>query len=294
VADRTKPPTSTTAGILRPEEFAQHVDLSRWPADDLDRWVEYFWGLRWSLPPGSSYLSAVVPHPAVNLTVERAAHPRPGLAEQDAVVTGVVTRRFDTLLQGDGAVVGAKFRPGGLAALTGRSARDWTDRDVPVDEVLPAAVDALRAADPHEQDPAAISGALVPLTIGAADDPTYDRVLEVVADMLADRSLVSVAQVEERHAVSGRTLQRWFAHYVGVGPKWVLARHRLHDAVTELDAGYDGPLSELAARYGWYDQSHFVRDFRSLTGVPPGEYAGRAQPSGAQPSAAQPSGKAAS
>jgi AraC-like DNA-binding protein len=105
--------------------------------------------------------------------------------------------------------------------------------------------------------------------------------------MLEDRGLVAVAQVEERHAVSGRTLQRWFSRYVGVGPKWALARYRLHDAVTELDEGYDGPLADLAARYGWYDQSHFVRDFRSLTGVTPGEYAasgaGGGQPSGNDP-----------
>jgi AraC-like DNA-binding protein len=87
--------------------------------------------------------------------------------------------------------------------------------------------------------------------------------------------LLTVAQVEERHGVSDRTLQRWFARYVGVGPKWVLARYRLHDVVTELDQGHAGPLADVAARHGWYDQSHFVRDFRSLTGVTPGEYAAR-------------------
>ncbi len=285
---RTNPPTSaqrtsSTAGILRPEEFARHVSLSRWDAGSPARWVEYFWGLRWSLPAGASYLSHVVPHPAVNLTVEHATHPRPGLAPQAVLVTGVVTRRFDTRVEGNGAVVGVKFRRGGLTALTGVPARAWTDRDVTASEVLPPEVTAsLAATDPSavlDAGPAVVQEALAPLTIAAPDDPTYSRVLEVVADMLADRSLVTVAQVEERHAVSGRTLQRWFSHYVGVGPKWVLARYRMHDAVTELDAGYTGPLADLAARYGWYDQSHFVRDFRVLTGVTPGEYAGGAQPS---------------
>ena len=64
--------------------------------------------------------------------------------------------------------------------------------------------------------------------------------------MLDDRSLVAVAEVEERHGVSVRTLQRHFTHYVGVGPKWVLARYRMHDAVAELDGGYAGSLTELA------------------------------------------------
>ena len=79
--------------------------------------------------------------------------------------------------------------------------------------------------------------------------------------MLADRQLQRVADVERLHHLSARTLQRLFERYVGVGPKWVLARYRIHDAVGELDAGYDGTIADLAASLGWYDQAHFVRDF---------------------------------
>ena len=50
----------------------------------------------------------------------------------------------------------------------------------------------------------------------------------------------------------------------------MLARYRIHDAVTELDPGYDGSLADLAARYGWFDQAHFTREFTDLVGVPPG------------------------
>jgi len=71
-------------------------------------------------------------------------------------------------------------------------------------------------------------------------DARYGALLAIVSDMLADRELVSVAQVEQRHHVTSRTLQRWFMHYVGVGPKWVLARYRMHDVVTAIDGGYAG------------------------------------------------------
>ena len=94
--------------------------------------------------------------------------------------------------------------------------------------------------------------------------------------MLADHSLLTVADVADRHAVTVRTLQRLFTHYVGVGPKWVLARYRLHDAVADLDAGWPGTLTDLAVRYGWYDQAHFTRDFTALVGVTPGQYRDRA------------------
>ena len=85
-----------------------------------------------------------------------------------------------------------------------------------------------------------------------------------------------MADVAHRHGLTVRTLQRLFTHYVGVGPKWVLARYRMHDAVADLDAGWDGTLTDLAVRYGWYDQAHFTRDFTALVGVTPGQYRDRA------------------
>jgi AraC-like DNA-binding protein len=190
------------------------------------------------------------------------------------VVTGVVTRRFDVDVAGWGRVVGVKFRPGGLAALTGGAAAAWTDRTVPAAGIVPAAVvtelsDADLAASPREWASAAEAALL---RLAPDDDPRYTDLLEIVAGMLTDRSLLTVADVCARHAVSERTLQRLFTHYVGVGPKWVLARYRMHDVVTAIDAGYDGTLTDLAVRFGWYDQAHFTRDFTALVGVTPGQY----------------------
>ena len=54
------------------------------------------------------------------------------------------------------------------------------------------------------------------------EDDRYDEVLTIVADMLVDPSLLTVAQVGARHGLSTRSLQRLFHHYVGVNPKWVL------------------------------------------------------------------------
>ena len=45
-----------------------------------------------------------------------------------------------------------------------------------------------------------------------------------------------VEDLAARRHVSARTLQRVFRRYVGVGPKWVLQRHRLHEAIEQLSA----------------------------------------------------------
>ena len=267
--------TSTQAGILRPEEFATYAGLVRTPAGDrLAPWVEYHWTLTWDLPRGTSFTSSTLPHPACNVTVELGTT-RPEVDGDPVVVTGVVTERFDVVTEGRGWVHGAKFRPGGLAALADVDASTLADRTVPAAVVLPEPVVAdLRAIGPDLAAGVAAArteAALAPL-VPADPDPSYETVLRLVEDMLGDRTLLQVAQVVERHGIPRRRLERLFARYVGASPKWVLARYRMHDVVTALDGGYDGSLADLAAELGWYDQAHFTRDFTRLVGVPPGDY----------------------
>ncbi|WP_377640041.1 DUF6597 domain-containing transcriptional factor [Oryzobacter terrae] len=275
----TSQPTASTSGILRPDLLARHVDVRRWACGPgVERWVENHWSLRWDLPDGTAFPSQTLPHPTCSLTLEVGDHTRDGLPPGEVLlVTGVVTRRFDVEVRGRGRVAGVRFRPGGLAALTNGPARDWTDAVVPASDVLPDELCAVLSDPALAEDPerwaAAAEDGLVALDPGP--DEHHDLLLAVCATMLADHDLLTVTDVAARFATSARTLQRLFLDLVGVGPKWVLARYRMHDAVAELDAGFDGTLADLAHRWGWYDQAHFTRDFTALVGVTPAQYRDR-------------------
>lgn len=272
-----RPSTAGDGGLLQPAEALRHITLTRPRAHpDLDAWVERYWTVRWSLPAGTSYLSSVLTHPAVHLSVESGAGPRHGFTMPAALVHGVVTRRFDVRLTGEGRVFGVKFRPGGFGAFTGRDVATLTDRVLPLEDVLPDS-DGLQAAVLAEHDDGARVRLMDEHLLGRRPGPDarYERLLTIVAGMLADRELTRVGQLSERFGIQPRSLQRLFRRYVGVGPKWVLQRFRLHDAQGMIDAGEAGDLADLAVRLGWFDQAHFIRDFRDAVGVPPGEYAGR-------------------
>ena len=73
--------------------------------------------------------------------------------------------------------------------------------------------------------------------------------------------------------MSVRLLQRLFAGYVGVGPKWVILRHRIHEALERAESERDVDWAALAADLGYADQAHLVRDFTATVGVPPTAYA---------------------
>ena len=275
----TTGPTTTPTGPLRPEEGRGWFTLERPEVSSgLDPWVENYWTVRWDLPAGRSYTSEVLTHPSVHLTVETGTGTRHGHTLPTVLVHGVVTRRFSMELTGSGRVFGVKFRPGGFAALTGRRVAGLTDRVVAAGACLgrdtgPLLRDVLAEPDDRARADVVDRFLLDVLDRVGGSDVRYARLLSVVAEMVADRDLTSVASVCDRCRTSPRTLQRLFHDYVGVGPKWVLQRFRLQDAQRLIDEGSAPDLATLAVELGWYDQAHFSRDFSETVGTPPAAYA---------------------
>ncbi len=87
--------------------------------------------------------------------------------------------------------------------------------------------------------------------------------------MARDRSIIRLQDVVTASGLSLRLLQRHFLQYVGVNPKWVIQRYRLHEAAERLKAG---PVDLTALALGYFDQAHFTRDFRAIVGKPPGAW----------------------
>lgn len=261
-------PTTSTAGILRPDEAARYIGLRRYaPPADLARYVERYWAVHWDLRDRGSYCVELIPHPCINLTVI------PGVGAQ---AHGVGTHKSLHPLVGTGYVFGVKFRPGGFRAFSGSPAAPLTDRSTPLRDLFgPAAdefADSVAATTTDDARVAEFDAFLRP-RMPTTVDPTYELALRIVATMLDDRTITRVAQVAERYAMSARTLQRLFNRYVGVGPKWVIRRYRLHDGAERLAEDPDVDPAALAVELGWFDQAHFTRDFTTVIGVPPLEYA---------------------
>lgn len=85
--------------------------------------------------------------------------------------------------------------------------------------------------------------------------------MALVERVRADRSVRRVGELARSEGLSTRSLQRLFAAYVGVGPKWVVLRYRIHEALERAESTATVDWSALAATLGYADQAHLVRDF---------------------------------
>ncbi|MEV5357270.1 helix-turn-helix domain-containing protein [Streptomyces sp. NPDC052693] len=269
-------PRQDTRGIVDPSGLLSRVRFRRHqPAEPLRRYVEWYWLIDWDLP--APYASHIVPHPAVNLTFQWDEDEGPPYAEVTGVALGLYTRK----LTGRGRVCGVKFRPGGFRPYTpGTPVSHWTGRALPAQDVFRQITeDTARSIVTGADDRARVAALDAFLfSLPCAPDPQADLAIDLVRRIRADRSVRRVGDFARAHGLSVRALQRLFAAQVGVGPKWIILRYRIHEALEQAGTRSDVDWAGLAADLGYADQAHLVRDFTATIGVPPTAYTAETAP----------------
>jgi AraC-like DNA-binding protein len=257
-------PTASEHGILGVRDAG--FDLDRFPpAPALTSLVERHWLVSWELPPGRTGSVTLLPHPCVNLVLDGGM----------LLVAGVGLDRFTYPFRDAGRVFGVKFRPGAFRPFLGHPVADLTGTVLPAERLWGASATALAAELAATRSVDALVGSVEAFLLARwpAPDPQVELVGQIVSALLHDRTITRVDDVTARFGVGPRTLQRLFRRYVGVSPRWVLRRYRLHEAAAVLAGDNDRPWGEVAADLGYFDQSHFIRDFTAAVGLTPAAYA---------------------
>jgi AraC-like DNA-binding protein len=260
-------------GVLRPDLAATHFRLSRHsPSEALAPFVEYYWIPRWDLRGKPPHAQTILPHPNVHLVFEASG----------AGIFGVDRRLFTRSLSGLGLALGVRFLAGGFRPFWQAPISQLTDRVVAAARLFGPRAEKTRQAimcggsgASFDEDDARMVGCAEALLCSVLPerDPLAGQATALVARITDDPGLRRVDQLSAESGMTPRTLQRLFADYVGVSPKWVMRRARLHEAAERADGGDPVDWASLAADLGYADQAHLTRDFTITIGVSPTRYA---------------------
>ena len=240
------------------------------PSAAVSELIRRFWVPVWSLPSGAGSTQRVLQYPSTQVVI----------ADSYARFYGVVGGLSTVALSESGWAVGAMLQPGAGFLVLGRSIAEVSDTYVELDPLLPDLTERIRMImdpDPHAEAAHATAIAAVEQAVGARGplDDEGRLVNEVAAWVEGNDEVSQVAEICERYGVSERSLQRLTRRRIGLSPKWLIQRRRLHRASEELRAEPSG-LADLAARLGYADQAHFTRDFRRVTAMTPRDFADQA------------------
>ncbi|MFZ5942174.1 MAG: helix-turn-helix domain-containing protein [Bacteroidota bacterium] len=83
---------------------------------------------------------------------------------------------------------------------------------------------------------------------------------------------ITATDLAGRLAVSPRSLERKFSSCLGSSPKQLIRLFRYQEALQNLGRNSDLSFTGQACLNGYFDQSHFIRDFKAFTGYTPKEF----------------------
>lgn len=164
-----------------------------------------------------------------------------------------------------------KLKPAALTQLFNLSMDQYLDKIVEMETIPSPLLSTLKKKVlPFENEQSlklTLDNYFIELSQSASKNP-----LQETLDLIFNSN--GMASVSEMTAVAGvgeRQLERLFKKYIGLSPKYY-ARIIRFNYIFQLIKSKKSSWAEIVYQSGYYDQSHFIRNFKAFTGEDPSSY----------------------
>jgi AraC-like DNA-binding protein len=258
--------------------------MHRRPRPPLDAYVESIWLCQ--NPAGPRRLERVLPSGSAQLIVNLAEdqtrlYQGSNLTPQvlpGTILSGIATRYQIIDSDEQAHVAGVVFNPGGTSAFTRLPASELTNADVPVADLWNGSnrlrEQLLAAASPGEAL-SQLENWLFEMWLQRTGHPAVRFALEAFHSSPA---IARIRDVTDMISLSPKRFIQKFEMEVGLTPKRYCRLRRFQSAISKAHRMTQIEWTQLALDCGYFDQAHFIHEFREFAGVTPGEYASGSTP----------------
>ena len=196
------------------------------------------------------------PYAEITATGRKIIQPR-------VLFAGQVATPLRVRATGASGVIGVRFHPHGARAFIGTPMREYTDRRVALDAGLAEA-----AASGSEE---AVERFVAERIAASRHEP--DALVTRAVERIENASgSVEIEDLLREAGIGRRQLERRFGDAVGIGPALLASIVRFRRVFDVIERGGPRPWTEAALAAGYYDQSHFIREFRRFVGCTPSDF----------------------
>jgi AraC-like DNA-binding protein len=230
------------------------------PPQQLKPYVECFWTVE-----AASSLSEypVLPDGCVDIVYS------PSVARELQLVGAMTSARRFALPAGQ-FQCGVRFRPAMSQAFLPLPGPDTLDQSIALSDIWGA--DACRLAEQISESPSARQG-IGFIESRLANPSDINLVQRLCAWIVEQAGQVRVDDLAFQAGVSSRQLRRLFLDAVGLSPKHFCRVIRFRNSLSRMSERGGADRVQVALDCGYYDQAHFINEFRQFSGYTPGEFA---------------------
>jgi AraC-like DNA-binding protein len=246
------------------------------PVPELQSFVKCFWTLE-DEGIGESVKQRVVPDGCMEMIFhygdlyKQYFEDGSSILQPRSFVFGQITKYIEIAPAGVSGIVSARFLPEGLMPFLTIPVSSLEDKAVSIDDVFGEKGKAL-----EEQVLAAIDNLqrikLIEdfLLSRLADQQTIDTITKACVEVIfQSQGQLAVVKLAGKMNINRRNMERKFTSAIGMSPKQLSRVVRLQATLKMLEQKKFSSLTSLAYENGYYDQAHFIRDFKEFTGISP-------------------------
>jgi AraC-like DNA-binding protein len=252
----------------------------------LARGVEHLWVARGRLP--SLWRNMILPDGAMELIInlgdpQKLCHSDDysrSTSFRHSWISGERTAPIVIDEAGDVHLIGVRLRAGGAWPFLGLSLKEFTGRVVELDAVFGREIDRLRddlgEARDDESRFARVEAWLLERMRAHAQPP---RAVSYALDVIRrGGDAVRIGQIADEIGLSHKHLLREFDRCVGLRPKTFARICSFQRAINWIGYKPSVDWADAAVACGYYDQAHFIHEFRAFSGLTPASYLAKRGP----------------
>jgi len=250
------------------------------PHPDLESLIKCFWTLE--VPADKdAQRQRIVPDGFIELffilghDIRRYTSGDEFIIQPRAMVLGQITEPFFIEPTGYVNSFAVRFYPYGFANFVTAPVKSLANKETPIDLLF-----GEKQAKELEQKIVHAAGTFERIKIiegfllnKLKDKTTIDHIVKSTIDVIISTGgSTPINTILKDNPSKRRQLERKFLRQVGISPKQLGKVIRLQAALKMLLNQQSGSLTEIAYESEYYDQAHFIKDFRELTGITPKEF----------------------
>jgi AraC-like DNA-binding protein len=246
------------------------------PSTSLQPFVKCFWTLEAEASP-SPVRQRVVPDGCMEMIFNYGdrfyQYPEDGscILQPQSFIFGQITSFLEIAPSGTTGLVATRFLPEGLAPFLDCTVASLENKAVAIQDIFGKAGSELEQTIIHSKSNRQRIELIENFLLARLEKPgTIDNIARAcVETILKAQGQLEVTELADKLNIHRRNMERKFRTAVGMSPKQLSRVVRLQSALKLLEKNKYSNLTSLAYESGYYDQAHFIKDFKEFTGISP-------------------------